>query len=586
MGLAGIRRAGLWRPVAAVVGFVCLFLTLATAAEAAPLILEEGRASQNAGPLLEFLSDPGETLTVDDLGRPDVAARFQADGSAVPALGFGRNGWWARLTLRDMRQERRGLVLVFHDIGIDQIRLYEPKASGGAFGFTERGDGLSGASDPAMEQRRYIFFPISPAGEADTTYYLRVDNAGSARFPVTIDDAAARERTDRREILLFGILLGTMVAVSGYLIFIWVAMRERSLLLLAAHTLGLAGYIVAVSGMRRELFVAAPGNLVAIGVHGMLTIAMVFGVWFAMEVFSARRRFPWFHRLGFALIGLSLFHFVAALFDRLWGRWTASNLVTLLVVYVVSLGIAAWRRGVPAAVTFTLAWGILLLTSVPRALVELGLLPYHSSLVVLGQVGPGITAIILAFTLSRLIRQRQAEAEGELAESLTRYDLAVRSTSDGIFDVDLRRGTIFCSDQLSALTGLSSGPITERSSAWFAMTHPDDATPNRRALSRLMRGETEICEIEYRYRRPDGSGVGWLSGRALAVRDDQGRVIRLVGSATDITARKAAEDASRESDAFVRAIVDTAVDAIVTIDEENRIVEYNPAACRIFGHTR
>ncbi len=584
MGLAGTRRAGLWRAVAAVVGLACLFLTLATTAQAAPLILEDGRASHNAGPVLEFLSDPGETFKPEDLARPEVAARFRADGSAVPALGFGRNGWWARLTLRDMRQERRGLVLVFHDIGIDNIRLYEPGADGG--GFTVRGDGLSGASDPAMEQRRYIFFPIHPAAGADTTFYLRVDNEGSARFPVTIDDAAARERTDRREILLFGILLGTMVAVSGYLIFIWVAMRERSLLLLACHTLGLAGYIVAVSGMRRELFVAAPGNLVAIGVHGMLTIAMVFGVWFAMEVFAARRRFPWFHRLGFALIGLSLLHFVAALFDRLWGRWTASNLVTLLVVYVVALGIAAWRRGVPAAVTFTLAWGVLLLTSVPRALVELGWLPYHSSLVVLGQVGPGITAIILAFTLSRLIRQRQAEAEGELAESLTRYDLAVRSTSDGIFDVDLKRGTIFCSDQLSALTGLASGPMAERSSAWFAMTHPDDAKPNRRALSRLMRGETEICEIEYRYRRPDGSGVGWLSGRALAVRDDQGRVIRLVGSATDITARKAAEDASRESDAFVRAIVDTAVDAIVTIDEENRIIEYNPAACRIFGHTR
>ncbi|MFW1406315.1 hypothetical protein ACEV85_23995, partial [Vibrio parahaemolyticus] len=82
--------------------------------------------------------------------------------------------------------------------------------------------------------------------------------------------------TDRREILLFGVLLGTMIAVAGYLVFIWGAMRERSLLLLAAHTLGLAGYLIGVSGMRRELFGAASGDAIAIGVHAMLAAAMAF----------------------------------------------------------------------------------------------------------------------------------------------------------------------------------------------------------------------------------------------------------------------------------------------------------------------
>jgi PAS domain S-box-containing protein len=55
---------------------------------------------------------------------------------------------------------------------------------------------------------------------------------------------------------------------------------------------------------------------------------------------------------------------------------------------------------------------------------------------------------------------------------------------------------------------------------------------------------------------------------------------------TDITERRHGEEALRASEARTRAIVDTALDCIVAMDHEGRIVEWNPAAERVFGHQR
>ena len=76
------------------------------------------------------------------------------------------------------------------------------------------------------------------------------------------------------------------------------------------------------------------------------------------------------------------------------------------------------------------------------------------------------------------------------------------------------------------------------------------------------------------------------SDRAYPVRDEDGLVIR-GGVAEDITTAPPVEDALRESEALRKsAIMESALDAIVTMDAQGRIVESNPAAGKMFGHNR
>jgi PAS domain S-box-containing protein len=92
-------------------------------------------------------------------------------------------------------------------------------------------------------------------------------------------------------------------------------------------------------------------------------------------------------------------------------------------------------------------------------------------------------------------------------------------------------------------------------------------------------------DFEARIRRFDGV-YRWFQLRGLPLRDTSDHIARWYVLLTDIDDRKRAEDAIRASEARKAAILDSALDCIVTIDHEGCITEFNPAAERTFGHRR
>ena len=118
---------------------------------------------------------------------------------------------------------------------------------------------------------------------------------------------------------------------------------------------------------------------------------------------------------------------------------------------------------------------------------------------------------------------------------------------------------------------------------WIDAIHPDD----RHRVSESINKKQITGEYDeiYRIIRPDGS-IRWIQDRAFPIRDAAGNIYRIVGIADDITKRQRAWDALGESEARKRAIMHAALDGIITIDHEGRMIELNAAAEKIFAHSR
>jgi len=129
----------------------------------------------------------------------------------------------------------------------------------------------------------------------------------------------------------------------------------------------------------------------------------------------------------------------------------------------------------------------------------------------------------------------QKEAEWKIRESEERFELAVRGSSDGIWDVNLVGGQEYLSDRALELLGFQSGECTSRYEGWELRIHPDDRD---RVLLRLNEhlDKRVPFDVEYRLRLKSGE-YRWFRSRGRAVWNEEGKPLRMAGSITDITER-------------------------------------------------
>jgi PAS domain S-box-containing protein len=112
--------------------------------------------------------------------------------------------------------------------------------------------------------------------------------------------------------------------------------------------------------------------------------------------------------------------------------------------------------------------------------------------------------------------------------------------------------------------------------------HTDDVPDVIEQLTHSMTTGTPY-DGELRYRRADGV-YRWFHARILPVRDMNGRIKVWYALVTDIDDRKRAEDELKRSEARHRVVIETASDAVVSINECGAIILANPATKRIFGY--
>jgi PAS domain S-box-containing protein len=114
-------------------------------------------------------------------------------------------------------------------------------------------------------------------------------------------------------------------------------------------------------------------------------------------------------------------------------------------------------------------------------------------------------------------------------------------------------------------------------------TYEEDREPNLELIGELWEGKRQHFQIEKRYRRKDGTLV-WVRNNVALVPGTAGVAPFLFTIVEDITQRKEEESARRYTEERYRLVVETASDAVISLDESSAILLANPATTRVFGY--
>ncbi|OLP15868.1 hypothetical protein BST81_23880 [Leptolyngbya sp. 'hensonii'] len=148
------------------------------------------------------------------------------------------------------------------------------------------------------------------------------------------------------------------------------------------------------------------------------------------------------------------------------------------------------------------------------------------------------------YRLNQELEARVEQRTAALQESEERWQLALRGSNDGIWDWDVQNNQVFFSSRWKEMRGFSADGMTHSLEEWPNQIHPDDRDRVMQAIANHFARKTPFFREEYRVKRQDGSYM-WILDRAQALWDSAGNPTRMVGSETDITERKLAEERLR-----------------------------------------
>ena len=174
------------------------------------------------------------------------------------------------------------------------------------------------------------------------------------------------------------------------------------------------------------------------------------------------------------------------------------------------------------------------------------------------------------------------ELDEKLKKSEDRFNRAIVGTGAGLWDWDMVNNTVFFSRKWKSMLGYEDHEVENDFSGWKNLWHPDDVTLIEKAVNDYIEGKTNVYEIVHRLHHRDGSWH-WILTRGDLERDETGKPIRWTGTNIDITGRKMAEEALRESEEKYRMLFHHSPLGIYVADCDGNILDANDKLLSILG---
>jgi PAS domain S-box-containing protein len=178
---------------------------------------------------------------------------------------------------------------------------------------------------------------------------------------------------------------------------------------------------------------------------------------------------------------------------------------------------------------------------------------------------------------------KRKRTEQALRESEQKYRSLIANIPDVVWTSDENGNTAFISANVEDIFGYSPEEVyREGDRLWFGRIHPDDREKVKGSFKAVFE-EGQQLDVEYRIQRKDGQWI-WLQDRSIGAYEKDG-IKYADGVFCDVTNRKKAEVALRESEETTAALLNATSDSALLIDSQGNVIAVNKSMAERLGTT-
>lgn len=192
----------------------------------------------------------------------------------------------------------------------------------------------------------------------------------------------------------------------------------------------------------------------------------------------------------------------------------------------------------------------------------------------------GLVGVLVFYRREVVLDKVNQQATLALHESEERFRVAAATANDLVYEWDLHNRLRWWG-KIDEMLGYAAGEFPRTMQGWMEALHPEDRAQVMAAVQAHLESGA-FYAVAYRIRRKDGV-YQWWSGRGEVITNAEGTPVRWVGTVTDITARKRAEEALRRSEENLNLAQAVSHTGSWYLDVRNNALEWSAETYRIFG---
>ncbi|MGZ9675446.1 PAS domain-containing sensor histidine kinase [Flavobacterium sp. GNP001] len=203
-----------------------------------------------------------------------------------------------------------------------------------------------------------------------------------------------------------------------------------------------------------------------------------------------------------------------------------------------------------------------------------------------------LTGILFRFILAKndnrsiAIFKQLKKTNDEIRESNEKYDIVAKATSDTIWDWTLEDDNFTWNKGIESVFGYQINEVGNTSTWWFDKIHPEDSIKMSIRLYSFIEQKTEKWQDQYRFKCADNT-YKYVLDRGFLIKDESGKVTRMIGAIQDITKQKEEEQRLKLLETVITQSKDSVLITEAHSDKNQipNIIYTNPAFSQMTGYT-